>query len=152
MLCITSKRELEAIVSEKSDKNTMEQGHGICPLGTVAWSSACKAFYNRWSVEVEKIIPSLSGIIVPGNEIFDNGHMWEFSAPAPPLTDTTEWPAKLHWHPLAAPTAKRMCAIRDWIDFDIEKIVSKHLQKVLSCLWKVIGSQSEGRKQVVDTV
>jgi hypothetical protein len=77
-------------------------------------------------MEIEKIISSLSGIVIPWDEIFDNGHVRELCAPAPPLTDTAKWPAKLHWHPLAASTAKRMCAISDWINFDIKKIVSKH--------------------------
>jgi len=43
-----------------------------------------------------------------------------------------------------------MCAIRDWINFNIKKIVAEHLQEILCCLkeerkkGKAADRQSEG--------
>ena len=103
--------------------------------------SACIALFSRWSVEIKKVFTPKHWIIIPGNEILNNGKVRKFHTPSTPFTDLLDSPPEMDRKPLASSSMEGVSTIAIWINVNIQEIVLEHFKECLGCLLVVLVQQ-----------
>jgi len=106
----------------------------VAILSTWARPPTVKTFSDWGTIRIEKILPSLRRIIVPGDKIANDGQVRKFSAPASPLTDAAEGPSLFGCIVLTTSTAKGMCAVCLVVNPHIKEVLSELLEEIFRCL------------------
>ncbi len=101
-------------------------------------ASTVWAFYGGYMVEVEEIITTFSRIIIPWDQVLNDGHTWEFGAPATPIADSPQGPTVFWLEILATTTPEWVGSIWGRIDANIEEVVMEHLEELLRSLKEIL--------------
>jgi len=92
------------------------------------------AFYSGCMIGVEEIITTFGWIIIPWDQVLNDGHTQEFGAPATPITDSLQGPMAFWWEILATATPEWVGSIWGRIDANIEEVVMECLEELLRSL------------------
>lgn len=95
----------------------------------MARTSTNIAYNCGCTIKIKKIFTWYHGIIVPRDEVFDNRQVRELNAPSSPFTYLTDSPAFKYRKPLTSSAPKGVGTIRNMINLNVQKIVSKHFKE-----------------------
>ena len=85
---------------------------------------------ERWlQIGIKKVLASIQGVVVPANDVLNDGEIGKLTAPSAPLAYLPNIPTTVDNVELASTTAKRVRAVWGGIYLEVEEVVAEHLQE-----------------------